>query len=624
MALAETVAVAARGLGFAARGQRPAGQPGAIAALRAETVPLLIERTRVGLRIALAALALFAVADFFLNRELIVPLYAIALVQVGVIVAAFRALRRPVTWRRAVGIPLLALTGIYATGVFSDVISHNTQSTSLLCFVVSMVTATLLPWGLWPQVVTAAVTGVGGLVAVLAVRGTLTGLGYATAAVSVALLASCFIAQAFELARLERKRAEDEVLLLRTVTLEVGGAPDLHSALLVVLRRVCEASGWAFGQAWIPRPAGDVLECGPAWFGAHPELAPFRAVSERHTFSRGVGLPGRVWSASRPAWVRDVADDANMPRGDEARTLGIVAGMAIPVPAGSDVVAVLEFFVRERREEDGRLMALFAGVAAQLGTVIERKRTEDENARLIADLQAASRLKSEFVATMSHELRTPLNVITGYADMLTEGEMGPLEESQRDLLRRIRRSAVELHDLVNATLDLGRLEAGRETVAHEVVDVVDVFAEVARELEALVAPGVALRWHDGLGGARVTTDRAKVKTILKNLVGNALKFTAAGAVDVRARATRGVLVLVVRDTGIGIAPDQLPVIFEMFRQVDGSSTRRFGGVGLGLHIVKRLVDILGGTIAVDSTPGDGSTFTVTTPAPVEAYRATGT
>jgi signal transduction histidine kinase len=624
MALAETVVAAAHGLGFAARGQRTADQPGAIAALRAETVPLLLERTRVGLRIALAALALFAIADFFLNRELIVPLYAIALVQVGIIVAAFRALRRPATWGRAVGIPLLALTGIYATGVFSDVISYNTQSTSLLCFVVSMVTATLLPWGLWPQAVTAAVTGVGGLVAMLAVRGTLAGLGYATAAVSVALLASCFIARAFELARLERKRAEDEVLLLRTVTLEVGGAPDLHSALLVVLRRVCEASGWAFGQAWVPRPAGDVLECGPAWFGAHPELAPFRAVSERHTFSRGVGLPGRVWSASRPAWVRDVADDANMPRGDEARALGIVAGMAIPVPAGSDVVAVLEFFVRERREEDERLMALFAGVAAQLGTVIERKRTEDENARLITDLQAASRLKSEFVATMSHELRTPLNVITGYADMLTEGEMGPLEESQRDLLRRIRRSAVELHDLVNATLDLGRLEAGRETVAHEVVAVADVFAEVARELEALVAPDVPLRWHDELGGARVTTDRAKVKTILKNLVGNALKFTAAGAVDVRARATRGVLVLVVRDTGIGIAPDQLPVIFEMFRQVDGSSTRRFGGVGLGLHIVKRLVDLLGGTIAVDSTPGEGSTFTVRAPAPIEAYRATGT
>ncbi len=427
-----------------------------VAALRAEMVPLLVERTRAGLWIALVALAVFAIADFFLNRALIVPLYAIALVQVGIVVAAFRSLRTATTWRGIVGVALGALTGVYATAVVSDIISHNTQSTSLLCFVVSMVTATLLPWGFWPQAATVALTGLGGLATLLVVRGTLAGIGYATAAVSVALLASCSIAHAFERARLERKR------------------------------------------------------------------------------------------------------------------------------------------------------------------------TEDENARLIGDLQAASRLKSEFVATMSHELRTPLNVITGYTDMLTEGAMGPLDGAQREALQRIRRSALELHDLVSATLDLGRLEAGRETVAHGPVDVGHLFAELERELEPLLAPGVVLRWHDGTGGVRVVTDRAKCKTILKNVVGNALKFTASGSVDVRAHAVGGELVLVVRDTGIGIAPEHLPVIFDMFRQIDGSPTRRFGGVGLGLHIVKRLVDLLGGTIGVDSAPGVGSTFTVTTPAPAETFRATGT
>ncbi len=176
------------------------------------------------------------------------------------------------------------------------------------------------------------------------------------------------------------KRAQEQLSLLQTITLEMAGAGGLEPALEIVLRRVCEKTGWAFGQAWLPRPDKAALECGPAWFRepAGRGLERFREVSRGTIFTPGVGLPGRVWSSRQAAWVRDVTQDPNFPRAPMAGEVGLKAALAIPILSGDAVIAVLEFFVREPRAEDDRLVKVITAAAAQLGLVIERKRAEQE------------------------------------------------------------------------------------------------------------------------------------------------------------------------------------------------------------------------------------------------------
>ncbi len=175
----------------------------------------------------------------------------------------------------------------------------------------------------------------------------------------------------------KRKRAEERLSLLQTISMEVAAAIDLTNALEVVLQRVCEKTGWAIGQAWIPRQGGVALDCSPAWFTGVDGLANFRAASENASFLPGVGLPGRVLASKQPVWIEDVTLDANFPRFEVARESGLKAALGIPILSGDEVLAVIEFFLREPQQEDERLMGVIVTVAAELGRVIARKRAEE-------------------------------------------------------------------------------------------------------------------------------------------------------------------------------------------------------------------------------------------------------
>jgi signal transduction histidine kinase len=242
---------------------------------------------------------------------------------------------------------------------------------------------------------------------------------------------------------------------------------------------------------------------------------------------------------------------------------------------------------------------------------LEKAFAEVRQARDAAE--SANRAKTEFLAVMSHELRTPLNAIIGYTEIVETGISGPVSPGQRRHLERIRAGARHLVAVIDDILVFSREGSEPRPVATDAVDLRALSSEIGDGVyPAVVEKGIELI-QEVPDGLRVRTDRERLRRILTNLVSNAVKFTDRGAVRVRALDEGDVVVIRVRDSGIGIAPENLERIFDPFWQVDQSSTRTAGGTGLGLSIVRRLAGQLGGTVEVESEPGTGSTFTVRLP-----------
>jgi signal transduction histidine kinase len=271
-----------------------------------------------------------------------------------------------------------------------------------------------------------------------------------------------------------------------------------------------------------------------------------------------------------------------------------------------------------RRQEPGaftpRQIELLETFAAQAVIAIENVRLFTEIQEKSRQLEVASQHKSQFLANMSHELRTPLNAIIGYTEMMADGLYGEVGEKATGVLERVQNNGRHLLGLINDVLDLSKIEAGQLTLTVEPYSVADMVATVLSATESLartkkldlgsaVAPGLPT----GSGDARRLTQ------VLLNLVGNAIKFTDQGSVEVRAAQVGDVFELSVVDSGFGIAPADQARIFDEFQQVDNSSTRKKGGTGLGLSISRKIVELHGGRITVESEVGKGSTFKVTVP-----------
>jgi signal transduction histidine kinase len=235
-------------------------------------------------------------------------------------------------------------------------------------------------------------------------------------------------------------------------------------------------------------------------------------------------------------------------------------------------------------------------------------------ADLLDQAQAADRAKSRFLATVSHELRTPLTALAGYEELLADQVVGPLADGQLDILERMRSVTQHLASVIEEVLTFSSLDEGRETIRPTDFLAADLVRATAAVIEPLARQKhLAFDYSISDAPIRMTSDVDKIRQILINLAGNAVKFTDKGEVRLDVERHNGDVRFTVRDTGIGIARDDLDRLFKPFAQLDTRLTRRHGGTGLGLYIARRLAELLGGRIDVESQPGKGSAFSLVLP-----------
>ncbi|MBI5777038.1 MAG: PAS domain S-box protein, partial [Nitrospirae bacterium] len=410
----------------------------------------------------------------------------------------------------------------------------------------------------------------------------------------------------------ERKWAERRLAAQYAVTQVLAESPTLEEAGAKILQVLCECLGWEVGGIWKVDRDANLLRCLEIWHDPKTKADEFMADSRQRTFAPGVGMPGRVWSHSEPAWISDVLKDPNFPRAPVAAKAGLHGAVGFPIKIGKNVYGIIEFFSHQIRVPDTELMQMVGEIGIKIGQFVERKETEAAlQERDLARLSAerANQAKSEFLSRMSHELRTPLNAVLGFAQLLA---MDALSSEQQEHVQHILKGGRHLLTLINEVLDIARIEAGRMTFSLEPVSVSSVLGEAVD----LIRPQAAARniqlvmrspWKETI---YVRADRQRVKQVLLNLLSNGVKYNREGgtltvsceaAPDSRYRLT-------VTDTGGGIPPALMSRLFTPFDRLGADATTE--GTGLGLVLSRILTMGMGGALSVDSVEGQGTSVSV--------------
>jgi signal transduction histidine kinase/sensor domain CHASE-containing protein len=444
-----------------------------------------------------------------------------------------------------------------------------------------------------------------------------------------------------------RRRLTEATLLrtnraLRLFSLVKGAvvrAKDEASLFSEVCRISVESAGYR--MAWVGKVEHDERKTvRPVVFAGPGEEFLKRIFVSWGEGPEGQGTAGRAIATRAPAVARDIANNpAFAVWRHVVRDTDFATAIAVPLIVRGEVFGVLLIYAAEPDAFDDTEIGLLEDLGSSISYGMDALRLQKERDAVLASLEqahaelekrvqertwelslakeaaeSADRLKSTFLATMSHELRTPLNSIIGFTGILLQGLAGGLNDEQRKQLGMVQTSARHLLALITEVLDISKIEAGQLVLSREPVDVRDCIAACVATVAPLAEKkGLTLRVEAEAAIPPIEGDRRRIEQILLNLVGNAIKFTDHGGVTVALTARNGAVAVAVRDTGIGIATDDLAKVFLPFRQLEVGLSRRHEGTGLGLSICRRLVDMMGGTIGVESTPGIGSVFTFTLP-----------
>ncbi|HWP59038.1 MAG TPA: GAF domain-containing protein [Candidatus Acidoferrales bacterium] len=342
---------------------------------------------------------------------------------------------------------------------------------------------------------------------------------------------------------------------------------------------------------------------------------------------RRMGLSSWIRKNRRPLAIFDAHKQTEYVLSRRMQNGNLRGFLGVPlITREGEVIGVLRCMTYEPRAFSAAECELLQQLANGAAIAIE-------NARLYKDLEKSNKVKTEFLGIMSHELRTPLNIIMGYTTMLFEEMLGEIKPEQREALNKVIRQSKQLLAMVESIMEATKIESGSVVVEKQEVGLTNFLEDLRSAYDMPLEKDVKVLWDYPSDLPAVAIDRVKLTHVLQNLIDNAIKFTEQGTVTVCARVLeRGlgvsssaspvggeekqeapVVEFSVADTGVGIAAKDLPVIFDMFRQIDSSDTRLYGGVGLGLYIVKKFTEVLGGTVGVQSEPGKGSVFSVRIP-----------
>lgn len=405
-----------------------------------------------------------------------------------------------------------------------------------------------------------------------------------------------------------------EIRLFYDTTMAISEAPDTDGALEEGVKKICEYTGWKIGSFYYYNEEKDILLSGKRWYSSSPALFLERLQTFSLCFHRGYDLPGRVLATGKTVYVRDLVTDKCFLRSTYLEGSNIGIGIALPIYITGKLYCVLEFFTSEDTSEfDDKIENTINYVCEQIGQSIERKIVQNAILDAKDKAEEANNSKSRFLATMSHELRTPLNGVLGMSQLLLLTEMS---EKQKLYTDTINKSGATLLNLVNDILEFSMLDSGETKILLVALNLHTCIKEVLNNLQEITSDNNVDLIFDSntqaLGAFML--DPICIRKIVYNLVNNAVKFSKGGRVIVRVfetgeyRDDQARIRFEIEDSGIGIPQNKLEMIFESFTQIDASTTRQFGGIGLGLAICKKEVDLMEGTIGVESEVNNGSLF----------------